>query len=119
MRRRSGRRTPDKQFRLTKEQAAECKWSPEGLRVRLRLETAGVDCDLHEALLLSTLRDGDRLVLYPRWTVDERLPVAERKEFTPTPKQMLYGQRAELVRHRGDREGRGGPGRRRRSPRSS
>jgi hypothetical protein len=29
--------------------------------------------------------------------VDERLPVAERKEFTPTPKQMLYGQRAELV----------------------
>jgi hypothetical protein len=57
-----------------------------------------VDCDLHEALLLSTLRDGDRLVLYPRWTVDERLPVAEQREFTPTPKQMLYGQRAELLR---------------------
>ena len=102
---------PDKQFRLTKEQAAECKWSPEGLRVRLRLETAGVDCDLHDALALSNLRDGDRLVLYPRWTVDERLPAAERKEFTPTPKQMLYGQRAELMRHRGDREGRRGPGR--------
>ena len=46
---------------------------------------------------MSNLRDGDRLVLFPRWTVDERLPVAERKEFTPTPKQMLYGQRAELV----------------------
>ena len=46
---------------------------------------------------MSNLRDGDRLVLYPRWTVDERLPVAERKEFTPTPKQMLYGQRAELI----------------------
>ena len=30
--------------------------------------------------------------------MDERLPVAERKEFTPTPKQMLYGQRAELMR---------------------
>ena len=114
MRRRSGPRTPTSQFRLTKEQAAECKWSPEGLRLRLRLETAGVDCDLHEALLLSNLRDGDRLVLFPRWTVDERLPVAERKEFTPTPKQMLYGQRAELMRHRGDREGRVGPGRRRR-----
>ena len=62
------------------------------------METAGVDCDLHEALLMSNLRDGDRLVLFPRWTVDERLPVAERKEFTPTPKQMLYGQRAELMR---------------------
>ena len=58
----------------------------------------GVDCDLHEALLMSNLRDGDRLVLYSRWAVDERLPVAERKEFTPTPKQMLYGQRAELLR---------------------
>src|SRR5262249_2261452 len=89
---------PDKQFRMNKQQSAECKWSPEGLRVRLRIETPGVDCDLHEALLMSTLRDGDRLVLFPRWTVDERLPLAERKEFTPTPKQMLYGQRAELSR---------------------
>lgn len=88
---------PDKQFRLNKEQSAECKWSPEGLRLRLRVECQGVDCDLHEALLMSNLRDGDRLVLYPRWTVDERLPVEERKEFTPTPKQMLYGQRAELI----------------------
>jgi hypothetical protein len=89
---------PDKQFRLKGEQSAEWKWSPEGLRLRLRIETDGVDCDLHEALLMSNLRDGERLVLYPRWTVDERLPVAERNEFTPTPKQMLYGPRAEMVR---------------------
>ncbi len=88
---------PGKQYRMNKEQSAECKWSPEGLRLKLRLEAAGVDCDLHEALLMSNLRDGDRLVLFPRWTVDERLPVAERKEFSPTPKQMLYGQRAELI----------------------
>lgn len=89
---------PDKQFKMNKEQSVECKWSPEGLRLRLRVECEGVDCNLHEALLMSTLRDGDRLVLYPRWTVDERLPVDQRKEFTPTPKQMLYGQRAELLR---------------------
>jgi hypothetical protein len=88
---------PDKPVRLTKEQNVECKWSPEGLRVKLQLEAVGVDCDLDEALAMSNLRDGDRLVLYPRWTVDERLPVEERKEFTPTPKQMLYGNRAELV----------------------
>jgi hypothetical protein len=37
-------------------------------------------------------------VLYPRWTADERLPVAEQVPFPPTPKQMLYGQRCELVR---------------------
>jgi hypothetical protein len=89
---------PDGQIKLTKEQVAECKWSPEGMRIRLRIEVNGLDCDLHEALLMSNLRDGNLLVLYPRWTVDERLPVEERKEFTPTPKQMLYGQRAELVR---------------------
>ena len=89
---------PDKQFRLNKDQSAECKWSPEGLRLRLRVECEGVDCDLHETLLMSALRDGDRLVLYTRMAVDERLPVAERTAFTPTPKQMLYGQRAELLR---------------------
>jgi len=83
---------------LGKEQAAGCRWSPKGLRLRLRVETVGVDCDLHEALLLSALRDGEQLVLSPRWTVDERLPEAERREFTPTPKQMLYGQRAGLLR---------------------
>ena len=89
---------PDRQFKMNKEQSAECKWSPEGLRLRLRVECAGVDCDLHETLLLSTLRDGDRLVLYPRLAVDERLPKAEQQEFAPTPKQMFYGQRAELLR---------------------
>jgi hypothetical protein len=89
---------PGKPFRLNKEQSAECKWSPEGMKLRLRIEAEGVDCDLNEALLMSTLRDGDRLVLFSRWAVDERLPKAEQVEFTPTPKQMLYGQRAELLR---------------------
>jgi hypothetical protein len=89
---------PDGQFKLNKEQAAECRWSPEGMRLRLRIEANGLDCDLHQALLMSNIRDGEHLILFARWTVDERLPVAERKEFTPTPKQMLYGQRAELVR---------------------
>lgn len=89
---------PERPARLSREQNEECRWSPEGLRLRLRIECEGVDCDLHEALLLTTLRDGDHLVLYPRWTVDERLPVNQRKEFTPTPKQMLYGQRAQLLR---------------------
>lgn len=89
---------PGKQFRLNKDQSAECRWSPEGLKLRLRVEVEGVDCDLHEALLMSNLRDGDRLVVYPRLTADERLPKEQQTEFTPTPKQMLYGQRAELLR---------------------
>ena len=100
-------KNPDGKFRLSKDQSAECKWSPEGLRIRLRVECEGVDCDLHEALLLSNIRDGEFLVLCPRWTVDERLPESERTEFTPTPKQMLYGQRANLVRIEAERDGEG------------
>ena len=86
------------QGKLSKPQAQECQWSPEGLRVRLRLEAGGLDCDLHDALALTNLRDGDRLILFPRRVTDQRLPAGQRKEFTPTPKQLLYGQRCELKR---------------------
>jgi hypothetical protein len=89
-------RNPDKHFRVPRGQGDEFKWSHEGLRVRLRMETVGVDCDLNEVLALTTFREGDRLVLFPRWAVDERLTAEEQKEFTPTPKQLLYANRAEL-----------------------
>jgi len=68
-------RSPGKSFRLGKDQSAECRWNHDGLRIKLRVEVTGVDCDLHEVLMLSKLRDGDRVVLYPRWMVDERQPV--------------------------------------------
>ncbi len=89
---------PGAKFQPTKEQRAEFKWSAEGMVVRLRIDCSGVDCDLTEALLLSTFKDDERLVLKPRWEVDSRLPLADQKEFTPTPKQMLYAPRAKLVR---------------------
>ena len=106
MRRRSGQKNPDKQFRLHKEQSAECKWSPEGLRLRLRIETAGVDCDLHEALLMSTLRDGDRLVLFPRWTVDERLPVDRAEGVHADAQADALRPAGRTAPHRRHREGR-------------
>jgi predicted RecB family nuclease len=89
---------PGTPFRVPRGQGDEFKWSHEGLKVRLQVETAGVDCGLHEALSLTTLREGDRLILHPRWAVDERLPAPERHPYTPTPRQLLYGNRAELVR---------------------
>src|SRR5262249_14867904 len=76
----------------------QCQWSPEGMRVRLRLESAGLDCKLHDALAMTNLREGDRLILYARLVVDSRQPASLRTEFTPTPKQLLYGQRCELKR---------------------
>ncbi len=89
---------PGEGVQLTKEQKDECRWSwgQDGLTVRLRLDDSGLDCDLHEALGLSNLRPGESLVLSPRWTVDERLPAAQQKEFTPTPKQVLYASRCDL-----------------------
>jgi hypothetical protein len=87
-----------KQVRLPKEKKAESDWSQERMRFHLRLETTGLDCDLDEILMLSKIEEGNRLIIYPRMAWDERLPVAERKEFTPTPKQMLYGTRADLLR---------------------
>ncbi len=82
---------------LSSEQRKQVQWSHDGLRFRLRLDLSGVDCDLDEALGLSTLRPGDRVVLCPRLSYDSRLPKEQRVPFTPTPKQMLYGQRADIV----------------------
>jgi hypothetical protein len=90
-------RYPDRPFRVPRGQGDEFRCTFDGLRVKLRIETAGVDCGLQEALSLTTLREGDRLILYSRWAVDERLPAAQRQPYTPTPRQLLYGNRAELV----------------------
>ncbi|HYH13414.1 MAG TPA: AAA domain-containing protein [Thermomicrobiales bacterium] len=88
---------PDaKQVRLSKEQKAKSDWSNEGMRFRLRITVDDVACDLEEALRLSSIRDGDWLVIYPRWTADSRLPEAERYHFTPTAKQLLWGMRCTL-----------------------
>ncbi|PZS10902.1 MAG: DNA helicase, partial [Chloroflexi bacterium] len=99
---------PDERLKLTKEQNAECKWSQEGMIFRLRLECAGVDCDLDEILRLTTFREGDYLCLFERWTVDSRLPEAERKPFQPTPKQLLYAMRVTLKRVVAERNASGG-----------
>ena len=61
----------------------------------------------------ATFRPDDWLVLYPRWTCDERLPEEDRVFFTPTPRQMLYGQRVVLNRivvDRTDEHGRAASG---------
>lgn len=88
---------PGKRLKLTDEQKEEMNWSQEGMRFRLRIESTGIDCDLHEALLLSNLREGELLVMAPRWATDERLAPELRRPFMPTPKQVLYGQRVQLV----------------------
>jgi hypothetical protein len=67
------------------------------MRYRLRLDVTGVDADLNEVLALATLRAQNRVVVYARTTCDTRLPLDQRLPFTPTPKQMLYGQRADIV----------------------
>lgn len=96
---------PDaKRKSLPKEQRDASTWDRAGLRFRLRLDTSGLDGDLHHVLGQTTFGEGDRLVLYTRQTVDSRLPVADQTPFTPTPKQLLYGQRVDLRRLLVDRD---------------
>jgi hypothetical protein len=83
---------------FTAEEKAESKWTHGDTVYRLRIDIDGVACDLNEALALTTTKEGDGLVFAPRLTVDSRLPVDEQREFAPTPKQLPYGMRADLVR---------------------
>ena len=83
--------------------------------MRLRLETAGAGLRPARGPGPDQPAGGRPAGHLPPLDRGQRLPEAERKEFTPTAKQMLYGKRAELDAHRGDRrEGRRGrswPGR--------
>lgn len=81
---------------LTKQQKQDTSWSLIDQTFTFHIETVGTDSEIAEVLGLTTLRQGDRVVLYPRHTYDTRLPLAERTPNTPTPKQMLYGVRGEI-----------------------
>jgi hypothetical protein len=83
---------------LSKEQKAESDWSQDDIVFRLRIETTDIGCDLHEALSRSAIKENARLVIMPRLTFDSRLPGADQRLFTPTPRQIPYGMRADLRR---------------------
>jgi hypothetical protein len=90
-------RKPDaRKLSLTKAERELSNWSNEGTVYRLRIEVPGDIGDLDAALRMSTIKEGARLVLSPRFTFDERLPEAERTPFTPTARQMLYQPRVTL-----------------------
>ena len=81
---------------LTKEQKQETSWSLADVPFTFRIESAGTDSDIAEILALTTIRQGEYIVLFPRYTYDTRLPPAQRTPNTPTPKQMLYGTRGRI-----------------------
>ncbi|MBW3634302.1 MAG: AAA family ATPase, partial [Chloroflexi bacterium] len=83
-------------FRLPKAERELSKALPLTDQIRLRIDVNGCGVSLDDALALSTLKDGNRFVLAPRWMQDERLAVADRVDLTPTPKALLYRMRADL-----------------------
>jgi hypothetical protein len=87
-----------KKMQFTHEQRAACSYSQAGMRYRLRLETSGTGAGLDEVLGLANLREGSTVILFPRTTYDERLPLEQRTPQTPTPKQLLYGARLRIER---------------------
>jgi len=87
---------PGKRFRRDPAQMTATGELPEGNIIRLRVTVEGVECGLEEALALTTLREGKRLVLYPRWTVDTRPDARRTEPITPTARQLLHAKRLDL-----------------------
>lgn len=86
-----------KQARLSPEVKAATDPVPIPGHYRFRLDAAGAGVTLDDVLALTTIKEGERLVVEPRWTVDSRLPEAEQRPLQPTPKQLLFGMRQTLV----------------------
>lgn len=83
--------------RLSKEQNAEVRWSHTDTEYRFELMHPGGSERIERLLGVSQLRIGDRISIAERWSVDTRLPVEEQTQFQTTAKQLLYGDRAEIV----------------------
>ena len=91
------RKTSDKRVSYPDEMSS--KLIDYELTIRLRIETAGCDCSLGDAIGLSTTNVGDWVWLHERQTVDGRLPEAERVKFHPTVRQLLiFSKNATVVR---------------------
>ena len=74
---------------------------PAGTRLRLRLWDAETGTDLARALSLSGVKVGDRLLLSPRWVTNDwagdENGNREAEPQAPTPEQMLYSTRVEVI----------------------
>ena len=94
---------PGEKPELSKEQRDATKLNLKGLRLRFRVDVDGAECDLDEALGMTTLRADSRVVINPRTDIDSR-PDAPAREFTPTAKSMLYAMRGDIVELRVERD---------------
>jgi hypothetical protein len=81
---------------LSKEEKSATSWSHTGTRFRFRIEADSQPGALEQILAIADLREGSRVVIGERWSVDSRLPEAERTKFQTTAKQLLYGDRADI-----------------------
>ncbi|WP_298819194.1 bifunctional RecB family nuclease/DEAD/DEAH box helicase [Chloroflexus sp.] len=87
-----------KRARLKPEQKRETDPLPlPDVPLRFRLDLSGLDCDRETVLRLTDLSPGDKVILAPRWSVDERLPPDQRERFTTTARQILFQPRATLL----------------------
>jgi hypothetical protein len=77
----------------------ELRWDQAGLKVRLRVESAG-GASADSLVSNTTLGDDSYVVISPRWTVDSRKPPAEQVEFAPTTRQLIHGTPAVIKRIR-------------------
>ncbi len=90
---------PTQKIELPKEQIVESNWSNEGLVLKLRLITKGIDADIDQILSTTEIQEDKTLILYPRWYQDQRKTEGDQPEkIQPSCNQLLYGQRARFIR---------------------
>lgn len=82
---------------LSQEERTALRAPVSNLPVRLRVARETLAADPRELLAACEMEPGDQLVCMPRWTADSRVDPAQQEVFTPTPPQLLYAPRVELL----------------------
>lgn len=78
---------------LSSEQLKQVKRGLKDPLITMEITNEGVGCSLDEMLALSSIGEGEFIILSPRWDIDSRLSPEERAPYTATYRQLLYGRR--------------------------
>jgi hypothetical protein len=87
----------DEPLVLSREERDATRWNHNDVRYVFEIVHPGGQERIEHVLGLSEIKIGARILIGDRWSVDGRLPVEEQVEFQTTARQMLYGQRAEVI----------------------
>ena len=102
---------PEAKVVLSDEEKAATRWDHAGMEYRFEITAEGSGVGIETLLGSTPYRAGSRVALAERWSVDTRQPEAERARFQTTVRQLLYGDRGDIVAIEVERDAAGKPAR--------